>query len=530
MQIIGEVFVSLQPKMFKTINTLVVMKGRVFLLFVLLLGFVTCNESDGLQGPPVTATSKLLDGVLKDGFSQIVNIKRTSKTYAHLLALSEEAIAQSRGQSEHGLPLLYQEKNFPYVYNYYMDSPSNEEAIHKTMIGWLCAMQLSELCPSKRNEFYRSGYEAGGFTMYSNIYGYSFKSDPNVARLVASAIYSAMHNTAKPDIEAMRAEVGGSKYNRPLKDLMENEDGTHVTGDAFYVDLRYFLSSAPGPYAPKYQYRGDLNPTFGDEKLDNGCLKVDMDIYNYIVENYNLPNARTVQAIADKDGDVHHIFGSDKRNVGGMYDFNAVFGPSTIGETINPEGRIAAFTYLVQYIGSYGRDILQHTNHSVGPYEYGRLRPGCSEQQEALRKSYTDDRLNVLSNFVIEDNDGNKATYDKDDIEVYYYDENGNWTHHAVQSEEEYEWISKDKLYANSYPSGHSAGIWSMAMTMMELYPQKADLIMRAANDFSISRTICRYHWNSDVIQGKIVGSVMNPVCHATSDYNRLLEEASTER
>ena len=123
MQIIGEVFVSLQPKMFKTINTLVVMKGRVFLLFVLLLGFVACNESDGLQGPPVTATSKLLDGVLKDSFSQIVNIKRTSKTYAHLLALSEEAIAQSRGQSEHGLPLLYQEKNFPYVYNYYMDSP-----------------------------------------------------------------------------------------------------------------------------------------------------------------------------------------------------------------------------------------------------------------------------------------------------------------------------------------------------------------------------------------------------------------------
>ena len=147
-----------------------------------------------------------------------------------------------------------------------------------------------------------------------------------------------------------------------------------------------------------------------------------------------------------------------------------------------------------------------------------------------MRKSYIDDRLNVLTNFVIEDNDGNKATYKENDIEVYYYDENGNWTHQAVQSEEEYESISKDKLYANSYPSGHSAGIWSMAMTMMELYPQKADLIMRAANDFSISRTICRYHWNSDVIQGKIVGSVMNPLCHATSDYNDLLEQASRER
>ena len=134
---------------------MVVMKGRVFLLFVLLSVLVSCNESDGPLGPPVTATSTLLDGVLQNGFSQIIHIKRTSKTYAHLLALSEEAIAQSRGRSEHGLPLFYQEKNFPYVYNYYKDSPSNEEAIHKTMVGWLCAMQLSELCPSKRNEFYR---------------------------------------------------------------------------------------------------------------------------------------------------------------------------------------------------------------------------------------------------------------------------------------------------------------------------------------------------------------------------------------
>lgn len=509
---------------------MVVMKGRVFLLLVLFLGLVSCNESDGTQEPPVSETSNLLDHVLQDSFSHIVDVKKTSKTYAYLLALTEEAIAQSRGKSENGLPLLYQEKNFPHVYNYYTGNRSDDEVTYKTMIGWLCAMQLSELCPSKRNKLYRSGYEAGGYTMNSNAYGYSFNADPNVARLVASVIYSAMHSTAKADFEAMRAEVGGSKYYSPLAYILENESRANITDEDFYVDLRYFLSSAPGPYAPEYQDREDLNPTFGDEKLSNGCLKVDMDIYNHIVENYNLPNARTVQAIADKDGDLHHIFGTDKRGVGGIYNFNAVFGESTIGETINPEGKIAAFTYLLQYIGSYGRYVLQHTTSSLGPYEYGRLRPGCTELREDMRKSYSDDRLNVLSNFVIEDNDGNKATYEEDDIEVYYYDENGNWTHQKVQSEEAYESMSKDKLSANSYPSGHSAGIWSMAMTMIELYPQKADLIMRAANDFSISRVICRYHWNSDVIQGKIVGSIMNPICHAVSDYNTLLEEASRER
>ena len=63
-------------------------------------------------------------------------------------------------------------------------------------------------------------------------------------------------------------------------------------------------------------------------------------------------------------------------------------------------------------------------------------------------------------------------------------------------------------------------------MTLIEIYPKKADLIMRAANDFALSRVISRYHWNSDVIQGKVIGSIMNPVCHAASDYFTLLESA----
>lgn len=499
--------------------------------------FVSCDKSESRQGseesanePPETEESLLLDAVFKEGFNRVVNVKRSSKTYAHLLALTEEAISQARGTSKVGLPLLYQEKNFPYVYNYYTEDKADSIDLYKTMIGWLSAMQLSELCPTKRNLLYQVGYEAGGYSMYRKFYGRSFKTDPNVARLVASAVYAAMHSISKPDIEAMRAEVGGSKYSTTLADILKNESRTHVSEDAFYVDLRMFLASAPGPYAPEYEERGYINPTFPDEKVSNGCLKTDMDIYNHIIENYNLPNKRTVQAIADKEGDLHHIFGTDKRNVGGKYDFNAVFGQSTIGETINPEGKIAAFIFLIQDAGSSARGILQHTDPSVGPLEYGRLRPGCSEHQEGMRKSFTDDRLNVLSNFVIEDNDGHKETYEENGIEKYYYDENGKWTYWRVQSEVEYEYLAKDPLYANSYPSGHSAGIWSMAMSLIELYPQKADLIMRAANDFALSRIICRYHWNSDVIQGKIVGSIINPVCHATSDYNQLLKEAAEER
>ena len=215
----------------------VVKKGSIILILILFFVFVSCDKqgSDGPDGPPETEVSLLLDAVLKDGFSQSIQIKRSSDTYAYLLALSEEAVAQVRGRSNVGLPLLYKEKNFPTVYDYYTGNKTDSVALFKTMIGWLSAMQLSELCPSKRNQFYRAGYEAGGFTMYKPIYGYPFKGDPNVARLVASAVYAALHSILKPNTDVMRAEVGGSKYAGTLAEVLNRESRTHVTNDAFYV-------------------------------------------------------------------------------------------------------------------------------------------------------------------------------------------------------------------------------------------------------------------------------------------------------
>ena len=503
------------------------MKKLFLLIWPLIL--MSCSSDDGGGGVEENAGT-LLDAVLERSFNGIVKVPRDSKTYAHLLKLSEEAMYQAEGKSKFGLPLLYDERNFPTVYNYYEGGETDRTPRDKTMIGWLAAMQLSELYPTKRNDLYKAGYEAGGYTMTSNMYGYRFDTDPCVARLVASAIYATMHTTANPDIEAMRREVGGTQYAATLEEILDEESRVHVTDDAFYVDLRKFMASAPGPIAPPYADRRNINPPIPDEANHRGCPLIDIDIYDRVTDKYNLPEQRAVQAIADLDDDLHHILGTDKTDVGGQYHFNAVFGKATIGTTISPEGRIAAFIGLAQKAGRSGRGILQHATPEVGHYEYGRLRPGCTERMQGERKSYKDDRLNVLTSFVIEDNDGHKASYEVGDDEIYYLDENGQWTHPDVQSAEQYEDMSKDLLYANSYPSGHASGIWSAAMSLMELYPQKADLIMRAANDFALSRVVSRYHWNSDIIQGRLVGSVMNPVCHAASDYRALLDAARAER
>ena len=59
--------------------------------------------------------------------------------------------------------------------------------------------------------------------------------------------------------------------------------------------------------------------------------------------------------------------------------------------------------------------------------------------------------------------------------------------------------------------------------------PQLADKIMAAANNFAINRTIARYHWTSDTINGRVLGGATHAVCHATSDYDTMLNKAKKE-
>jgi hypothetical protein len=66
-------------------------------------------------------------------------------------------------------------------------------------------------------------------------------------------------------------------------------------------------------------------------------------------------------------------------------------------------------------------------------------------------------------------------------------------------------------------------------MGMIELMPKIADKIMYAANLFAVNRTIARYHWNSDTINGRVLGSATNAVCHAASDYDELLNKAKKD-
>ena len=457
---------------------------------------------------------------LLNAFSGYVKVERNGETYNYLKKLYDEANAQFEGKTKNGIPLLYKEENFPNIYNFYGEKDDTVSS-YKTLIGWLFALQLSELKPKARTHLFKIGYELGGYNKYSNIYGYKFTSDPNAIRLVAAAIYASMRGIIKPKIDTMRAEVGGSKYNDTLETL-GNGNKEEVSDDDFFIDFREFMPTAPGPYAPGFTTRPDS--TYPDEKKDN-YKNLDMDhvLHEFVVKNYNIDNptysARTVQAIADEEVCAKHLFGNNKTV--GEYQFSPVFGQDTIGMVLPDDGALASLISNALKASSSSRGILQSAK--VDPKQYGRLRPGCSWKQEGIKNSASDDKRNVLCQIEIEDNDGCKNTANS----IGYYNKDGIWVYTQAEEDKLCE-TQKNSLWANSYPSGHSSGIWGGAMVLMELLPKLSDKIMAAANMFAVNRTVARYHWNSDTINGRVLGSATNAVSHASSDYDSRLEEIRT--
>lgn len=441
-------------------------------------------------------------------FSSVVKVDKDTTTYLYIRSLIHEARWQFCGDSI-VLLNLYHKELFPSIIDYF-GKEKNEQLAFDSMCGWIIALVLTELCPDKRNELMKIGYNLGA-SKDTYIYKYEFHSDPNVARIIGSAIVSAVKGKNKPDMDEMRKEVGGRKLSVSIHNLA---NGYGKYRDSIFVDVSKFFPTAPGPYLDAYKDRSSVGgvPYPDAEKNKDLNLKEDKAVYDEICKHYNLGdetyNQHTVQAIADKEAAAAHIVG-DSKTVGSYY-FRPAFGVFNIGVTIPVYSTIGKNIYDIGMIGSLCRKFLLEGNF------YGRRRPG---QTEVDGVAY-DGAAGVLVNFDIENNDGNPCGY---------YDKNGNYIYGYEAKPGEYDYASRHNVYANSYPSGHSAYIASAAMFLMEVYPQKADLILKAMNEFATNRQVARYHWLSDTIIGRTIGAMMSPIIRAASDYDKIIEQAKKE-
>jgi acid phosphatase (class A) len=83
--------------------------------------------------------------------------------------------------------------------------------------------------------------------------------------------------------------------------------------------------------------------------------------------------------------------------------------------------------------------------------------------------------------------------------------------------------------HGTSYPSGHSARGWTVAMVLARIAPDRAVLVMRRAEEYMESRLICGMHFPTDVEAGHDVAIAVVSHLDASPDFQADLERARKE-
>lgn len=80
-----------------------------------------------------------------------------------------------------------------------------------------------------------------------------------------------------------------------------------------------------------------------------------------------------------------------------------------------------------------------------------------------------------------------------------------------------------------SYPSGHTAIGWSWGLILAELAPAQRDALLARGRAFGDSRLVCNVHWQSDVLQGRIMGAATVAALHDNPEFQKDLAAARRE-
>lgn len=88
----------------------------------------------------------------------------------------------------------------------------------------------------------------------------------------------------------------------------------------------------------------------------------------------------------------------------------------------------------------------------------------------------------------------------------------------------------EEELRTNSsYPSGHTAIGWSIALVLAEINPERQDEILKRGYEYGESRVIVGFHYQSDVDDARILTTILNNRLHADDEFMRLIQKAKDE-
>jgi len=90
--------------------------------------------------------------------------------------------------------------------------------------------------------------------------------------------------------------------------------------------------------------------------------------------------------------------------------------------------------------------------------------------------------------------------------------------------------VEEEELrHSGSYPSGHSARGWAIALVLAEINPANQDAILKRGLDYGESRVIAGYHYQSDVDAARLAASATVARLHADDAFAKQMVKAKKE-
>lgn len=80
-----------------------------------------------------------------------------------------------------------------------------------------------------------------------------------------------------------------------------------------------------------------------------------------------------------------------------------------------------------------------------------------------------------------------------------------------------------------SYPSGHAARGWMMALLLSEMAPERTNALLARGREYGDSRVVCGEHFPSDVEAGRLVGAAVAEAARRDAKFRGDLAEARAE-
>lgn len=89
--------------------------------------------------------------------------------------------------------------------------------------------------------------------------------------------------------------------------------------------------------------------------------------------------------------------------------------------------------------------------------------------------------------------------------------------------------ICKTKTKDDAYPSGHTTSGYLLALTLVEMVPEKRDEILARAEQYGRNRLVCGVHYPSDLPASKLVAYSIHAIMKVNPHYQQELAEAKAE-